>query len=78
MLYHRYLAKGLLGSVATPVLNAFRTLVDGSFTTTNIDIWGTATIAVKLMCFLKFVAPDSYQVEVQTYIDKIPAFQATI
>lgn len=30
------------------------------------------------MYLLKFVAPASYQVEIQTYTDKIRAFQATI
>ncbi|KAF9326924.1 hypothetical protein BG006_009714 [Podila minutissima] len=66
------------GFAATPVLNALQTLVDGFLSATNIDISGMATTAVELMYLLKFVAPASYQVEIQTYTDRVRAFQATI
>ncbi|KAF9303492.1 hypothetical protein BGZ74_003661 [Mortierella antarctica] len=67
-------ANASLGFTATPVLNALQTLVDGFLSATNIDISGTAITAVELMYLLKFVAPASYQVEIQTYTDKIRAF----
>ncbi|KAG0325818.1 hypothetical protein BG000_001659 [Podila horticola] len=71
-------AKDSLGFVATPLLNALQTYVDGFLTATQIDASGTAATAVELMYLLRLVAPASYQTEIQTYIDKIRAFQATV
>ena len=71
-------AKASLGFVANPLLDAIQTFVNGFLTATNIDPSGPATTAVEMMYLLKFIAPDSYKDEIQTYIDRICAFQAAV
>lgn len=71
-------AKASLGFVANPLLDAIQTFVNGFLTATKIDPSGSAMTAVEMMCLLKFIALDSYKDEIQTYIDRICAFQATV